>query len=153
MSYLEEYCIKILSGEINSCHRIKQVCKMLYRKLQYPSIDRFHFDEKLANRHIEFIETFCKLPSGKLGVSFKLELFQKAMLQALFGFVDNNNIRQYNEVLIIMGRKNGKTSLLAALELDLLINDNEGAPQIYNLARLVARINRVKSVKAKLDTY
>lgn len=134
MSYLEEYCIKILSGEINSCHRIKQVCKMLYRKLQHPSIDRFHFDEKLANRHIEFIETFCKLPSGKLGVSFKLELFQKAMLQALFGFVDNNNIRQYNEVLIIMGRKNGKTSLLAALELDLLINDSEGAPQIYNLA-------------------
>ena len=94
----------------------------------------FHFDYQLANKPIEFIERFCKLPSGQLGAPFKLELFQKARFQALFGFVDDDNIRQYNECLIIEGRKNGKSSELAGLELALLIADGEGMPQIYNLA-------------------
>lgn len=69
-----------------------------------------------------------------MGKPFEMELFQKARLQALFGFVDDNNIRQYNECLIIEGRKNGKTSECAAVEIDMLLNDNENSPQIYNLA-------------------
>ena len=99
--------------------------------------DEFHFDFDIANKHINFIEKFCKLPSGNIGEPLKLELFQKARLQALFGFVDDNNLRQYNECLIIEGRKNGKTTETAAVEIDLLINDKEGAPQIYNLATML----------------
>jgi phage terminase large subunit-like protein len=111
---------------------MKQVSEMLLEQLYNPK--EFHFDAELANKHIDFIEKFCKLPSGQLGQPFKLELFQKARLQALFGFVDDNDIRQYNECLIIEGRKNGKSSELAAIELDLLVNDGEGSPQIYNVA-------------------
>ena len=48
--------------------------------------------------------------------------------------MDDNDLRQYNEVLIVEGRKNGKTTETAAVEVDLLVNDGEGAPQIYNLA-------------------
>ncbi|MDO5448906.1 MAG: terminase large subunit, partial [Clostridia bacterium] len=54
-----------------------------------------------------------------------------------FGFVDDNNLRQYNECLIVEGRKNGKTTETASVELDLLINDQEGAPQIYNIATML----------------
>ena len=132
MTELEKYCTDILDGKIVACHRMKQVSEMLLTNLHNPK--EFHFDIDIANRHIEFIERFCKLPSGKLGMPFKLELFQKARLQAVFGFVDDNNLRQYNEVLIIEGRKNGKTSESAAVEIDLLVNDNEGSPQIYNIA-------------------
>lgn len=132
MTELEKYCTDILDGKIVACHRMKQVSEMLLTNLHNPK--EFHFDINIANRHIEFIEKFCKLPSGKLGMPFKLELFQKARLQAVFGFVDDNNLRQYNEVLIIEGRKNGKTSESAAVEIDLLVNDNEGSPQIYNIA-------------------
>lgn len=64
----------------------------------------------------------------------KLQLFQKARLQAVFGFVDDNDLRKYNEVLVVEGRKNGKTTECAATELDMLVNDGEGAPQIYNVA-------------------
>lgn len=46
----------------------------------------FYFDEKIANRPIEFTETFCKQSQGELGADLKLELFQKAYVQALFGF-------------------------------------------------------------------
>ena len=97
----------------------------------------FHFDEEEANGHIEFIERFCKQPTGRLGTPLKLELFQRARLQAIFGFVDDNGIRQFNECLIIEGRKNGKTTECAAVENDMLVNDGEGAPQIYNIATML----------------
>lgn len=132
MTELEQYCTSILDGKIVACHRMKQVSELLLNNLYNPK--EFHFDIDIANRHIEFIERFCKLPSGKLGVPFKLELFQKARFQAIFGFVDDNDLRQYNEVIIIEGRKNGKTSETAAIELDLLVNDGEGSPQVYNIA-------------------
>ena len=135
MSDLELYCQRILEGKIVACQKIKQICEVLLNQIYSPG--EYHFDEDEANRHIEFIETFCKQPTGKLGTPLKLELFQKARLQALFGFVDDNGIRQYNECLIIEGRKNGKTTENAAVELDMLINDGEGAPQIYNIATML----------------
>ena len=135
MSDLELYCQRILEGKIVACQKIKQICEVLLNQIYSPG--EYHFDEDEANRHIEFIETFCKQPTGKLGTLLKLELFQKARLQALFGFVDDNGIRQYNECLIIEGRKNGKTTENAAVELDMLINDGEGSPQIYNIATML----------------
>ena len=94
----------------------------------------YHFREEYAQKHVQFIERFCRLPSGRLGHDFKLELFQRAILSVVFGFVDADGTRQYREVLWIMGRKNGKTALASAIELDLLINDDEGAPEVYNVA-------------------
>ncbi|MFQ5261461.1 terminase large subunit, partial [Clostridioides difficile] len=87
MTYIEEYYQKILSGEIVACSRIKQVYKKLVQDLYNPK-DNWVFDEELANRPIEFIETFCKQAQGKLGEPLRLELFQKAKHQAVFGFVD-----------------------------------------------------------------
>lgn len=132
MTDLELYFTALLDGKIPSCKRMKQVAEMLLNSLVSPG--EFHFDPDLANRHIEFIETFCRTPSGRIGTPLRLQLFQRARLQAIFGFVDDNDLRQYQEVLIVEGRKNGKTTETAAVELDLLINDGEGAPQIYNLA-------------------
>ena len=72
----------------------------------------YRFDEVKANRPIKFIESFCKQSQGKFGEPIVLDLFQKAMLQALFGIVDEDGIRRYNEVLLIVGRKNGNTRTL-----------------------------------------
>lgn len=135
MSDLEQYCRKVLSGEITACKKIKQVCEMLLNDLLNPG--EYHFDEEVANKHIEFIERFCKQPTGALGTPLKLELFQRARLQALFGFIDDAGLRKYNECLIIEGRKNGKTTENAAVEIDMLINDGEGSPQIYNIATML----------------
>ena len=82
------------------------------------------------------------MPAGNIGERIKLQLFQKARLQALFGFVDDNDKRQYNECLIIEGRKNGKTTECATVESDLLINDDEGAPEIYNVATKKDQANK-----------
>jgi phage terminase large subunit-like protein len=132
MTAFEEYFTAVYDGTITACEKMKQVSEMLLERFAKP--DRYHFDERLANAPIDFIEAFCRQPTGKLGVPLKLELFQKARLQALFGFVNDEGLRQYNECLIIEGRKNGKTTEIAALETFMLLADGEGAPQVYNLA-------------------
>lgn len=106
MTEFEEYFTGILDNKIIACEKMKRVSEMLLNNFSKPG--EFHFDYELGNRPVRFIESFCKLPAGKIGQPFKLELFQKARLQALFGFVDDNDLRQYNECIIIEGRKNGK---------------------------------------------
>ena len=135
MLEFEKYFTDIADGKIVACEKMKQAADMLLTRFYAP--DEYHFDPRIAKRHTDFIEKFCKVPSGKLGAPLKLELFQKARLQALFGFVDDNDVRQYNECIIIEGRKNGKTTETASVEIDMLINDQEGAPQIYNIATML----------------
>ena len=114
---------------------MKQVARFVLGQLESGSSSgRFHFDERYANKHINWIERFCRLPSGKLGAPFLLELFQRAILATVYGFVDDDGVRQFREVLWIMGRKNGKTAIASGVELDLTVNDGEGAPEVYNVA-------------------
>jgi len=129
---LEDYFGGILDGRIVACEKMKLVSERIL--VAYHNPGEYHFDAAIAARHTGFIESFCYLPAGRRGVPFNLELFQKASLEAAFGFVDDNLIRQYNEVLMIVGRKNGKTSLLSAVELDMTANDDEFAPETYNVA-------------------
>lgn len=135
MTEFEQYFSALYDGTILACDKMKRVSEMLLN--QFASPGEFHFDYEVAKWHIAFIERFCKRPTGKLGQPLQLELFQKARLQAIFGFVDDNNLRQYNEVMIVEGRKNGKTTECAAVETDLLLNDGEGAPEIYNVATML----------------
>ncbi|WP_297634751.1 terminase TerL endonuclease subunit [uncultured Clostridium sp.] len=136
MTYIEEYYEKISNGEIIACKRIKQIYKLLVDKIKHPEkYEPWIFDEYISNDAIDFIETFCKQAQGDLGASLKLELFQKAKHQAVFGFIHKETgLRQYQEVLDIRGRKNGKTTELAADEIYMLVGDGEGSPEIYNIA-------------------
>lgn len=135
MNDFEKYFGGICDGKIIACEKMKRISNILLE--QYLSPNEYHFDYDIAKKHIDFIEKFCKQPSGDIGKPIELQLFQKARLLALFGFVDDDNLRQYNECLIIEGRKNGKTTETACVELDMLINDGEGAPQIYNVATML----------------
>lgn len=130
MSAIEQYAVAILDGKIKACRRIKQMYeKLLY---QYYNPGTWHYDQAIADKHINFMERFCRQPES--GQPLRFELFQRAKLEAIFGFVDDCNLRQYQEVLTIEGRKNGKTTEMAAVEIDLLANDGEGSPQVYNVA-------------------
>lgn len=132
---IRSYFGGILDGSVKACVKMHLVAARVMRDMDnqdplYP----FHFREEYAQKHVRFIEGFCRLPSGRLGHEFRLEPFQRAILSVIFGFVDAEGCRQYREVLWVMGRKNGKTALASAIELDLLVNDDEGAPEVYNVA-------------------
>ncbi len=131
--FIEEYHDAIMSGDIVAGRRIKQVYEKLMHDLKHPG--RFVFDEELANRPIDFIETFCKQAQGVLGEPIKLMLFQKAKYQAVYGFVDKESrLRKYGEVLDIRGRKNGKTTELAATSIFMTIADGESGAENYFIA-------------------
>lgn len=92
---------------------------------------KYHFDPLLANRPIWFIEDLCKQSKGAVGKDLKLELFQKAIIQAVYGIVDKHGKRKTQELLLIIGRKNGKSTLLSSLGLFGLLGDVEvSGPEI-----------------------
>ena len=77
---------------------------------------QFYFDQKKANHAIEWIETHCYHTEGPLATQpMKLELWQKAFVSCVYGLVDADGLRQFREILLIVGRKNGKTKLASAL--------------------------------------
>lgn len=128
-----EYMDSVLSGEIVACDKIKKLCRMMR-----PRIDGgykcWHYDADRALRPVNFIERYCCLPEGKPGRKIALEPFQLFVLEMLFGFVDDNGLRQFHECMWVVARKAGKTSLSAALAIYMLMADGEGAPQCYSAA-------------------
>ena len=117
-NWIIEYNNKIQSGEIVAGKKIKAIYKRLAREVNECVDDRWIFCKEEADKAIEFIETFCYATRGEFAkCKLKLMLWQKAMLSAIYGFVDKNDkeIRRYNEVFLVMGRKNGKTSVGSAI--------------------------------------
>lgn len=75
----------------------------------------WEFNEKKANKAIKFIENFCHHSEGRSDL-LHLELWQKAIVSAIFGIMDKTTgYRQFREVFIIVARKNGKTLFAAAI--------------------------------------
>lgn len=134
-NYILEYNDKIQSGEIVAGKWIKKIYARLADDIINPK-DPYVFDIKLATKPIAFIETFCVKSQGtQAGEPLKLELFQKAKLQAIFGFVHKDTrFRKYRETMTVMGRKNGKTTESAALSLFMLVGDGEGGAECYFVA-------------------
>ena len=132
MSSLESYCADVQDGRVTAGRLVKMECDRLMHDIQHPG--RWHFDPALARRPVEFIERFCKTPTGKIGTPLVLEPFEKAWVEAIFGFVGDDGNRRFIEAFIEVARKNGKTTLAACIELYMLVADGEGAPQVYNLA-------------------
>lgn len=136
MNYVREYWRKTESGEIVTSRRVKAVYGRLMAEMDSPAADSpYYFDEETGERPIIFIERFCKQSQGTLGAPLRLELFQKAFIQTLFGWLlKETGYRRFRETLFLVGRKNGKSTLLAALALYMLVADYEGAAEIYSVA-------------------
>ena len=139
MNYITQYNDLLQRGEIPACRRIKAVYSRLAAETQ--TAGKYVFDEAKASRPIEFIERFCRHSKGEWsGQPVRLELFQKSFIQALFGFIDTETgLRRYREAFFLVGRKNGKSTLLAGLALYMLIADGEGGAEVYSTATKYAQ--------------
>lgn len=92
------------------------------------------YDEGKANKAINFIENFCHHSEGRSDL-LKLELWQKAIVSAIFGILDKETgYRQFREVFIIVARKNGKTLFAAAIAAYMTYIDGEYGAKVYFLA-------------------
>lgn len=94
----------------------------------------WEFNEKKANKAIKFIENFCHHSEGRSDL-LHLELWQKAIVSAIFGVMDKTTgYRQFREVFIIVARKNGKTLFAAAIAAYMTYIDGEYGAKVYFLA-------------------
>lgn len=129
-NYIQEYHHKIQSGEIVAGQWIKR----LYEKITAGLRDGlFYFDDRKANRAIEFIEAFCHHCEGRNDL-IKLELWQKSTVCLMFGIVDDDGLRVFREVFLVMGRKNGKSLFASACIAYMTYLDGEYGAKIYCLA-------------------
>lgn len=104
----------------------------------------FTFDQKKANKAIKFIETQCRHSEGALAPNlFKLELWQKALVSCMFGIIGQDGFRQFREVFVVVGRKNGKTLLASAIMAYMLFADGEYGAKAYCVAPKVAQADIV----------
>lgn len=149
MTYIEEYYNYLLKNPDKACKKVLAVYKKLVNDLKTPKQVSFFnaiteenethtyiFDEKRARLPIDFIEKFCKHSKGKwAGQPVILELFQKAFIEGLFGFIDKDTgIRKYKKGALFVGRKNGKSTLDSGLSNYMLTKDGEGGAEIYSIA-------------------
>ena len=134
MNYVQEYFNEMQAGRIIVSNRVYRQYEKLVNEIS--NHDKYIFDEEKALRPIEFIERFCKHSKGQwAGKPIELELFQKAYISALFGFVDKETgYRRYTESMFYVGRKNGKSTMLAGIALYMLIADKEGGSEVYSIA-------------------
>lgn len=109
-----------------------------YKKVVYDLTDNsseYFYSPSRANHVIEFGENYCRHSKGKFGGKpVVLELWEKAMLATIFGFIDIEGNRKYREALLIVGKKNGKSLIASIVGLYLLVGDNEAGPEIYAVA-------------------
>lgn len=129
-NYIQEYHHRIRSGEIVAGKWIK----LLYDKITAGLRDGlFYFDDRKANRAIRFIETFCHHCEGRDDL-ITLELWQKATVCLMFGIVDEDGLRIFREVFLVMGRKNGKSLFASACIAYMSYLDGEYGAKTYCLA-------------------
>ena len=96
--------------------------------------DGDYFDEHAADHAVRFIETYCSHVKGHTG-RFILEPWQKDdIIRPLFGWKREDGRRKYRTCYVEIPRKNGKSSLTAAIALYLLTGLNERGAEIISAA-------------------
>lgn len=128
--YIYEYHAKIQSGEVVAGKWIKAIYGILIRGLESGG---YFLDQKKAGKAIKFIESFCHHCEGRDDL-LKLELWQKAAVSAIFGIVDEDGIRVFREVFIVVARKNGKSLFASAIIAFMAYMDGEYGAKCYCLA-------------------
>ena len=129
-NYIYEYADAIRTGRVTVGKWIDAIYRILIAGLQEK---KWYFDAKKANKAIKFIENFCHHSEGRSDL-LKLELWQKAIVSAIFGVVDAGGFRQFREVFIMVARKNGKTLFAAAIIAYMTYLDGEYGAKVYCLA-------------------
>ena len=125
-----------LKGAINSSYKVYRVYKEIVENIINNEESIWEYDSHKANHAIEFIENYCKHSKGKMGGKpFILEVWQKALVAVTFGIVHKiSGLRKYKEVLLVVARKNGKSTLAAGIGLYMQLADGEPGAEIYACA-------------------
>ncbi|MCI9607771.1 MAG: terminase large subunit [Muribaculaceae bacterium] len=140
MNY-KEYAEKVISGEITACNNIKLACERFLRWF-----DKYEFRPEAVDRVINFISKLKHYTGAHNGKNFILLPYQVWIIANIFGFYYKGTDRRVvNYVYLELARKSGKTALVAAICLYMLVADGENGSEV----ELVA--NSAKQAKICFD--
>lgn len=130
---INEYWQQIQGGKVIVGDKVRRTYQKLKFDQDHPG--EYFYSHKRANHVIEFFENYCHHSKGKEGGRrIRLELWEKAMLAAIFGFIDFEGNRKYREAILIVGKKNGKSLIASGVGLYMLVADQERGPEVYAVA-------------------
>lgn len=130
-----EYWQQIENGEVLVCNKIYEQYKEIVNWIKNNGYKEWFYSNERANHIIEFAENFCCHSKGKMaGQKVVLELWEKAYLASIYGFIDIEGNRKCQRVVLIVGKKNGKSLLDSIMGLYGLLGDSEGGPEVYAVA-------------------
>lgn len=128
--YIREYRRAMEEGRVT----VGRWVRLLYERIEAGrAAGEYRLDAEKADRVIRFVEGFCHHSRGRSDL-LKLELWQKAALSLIFGLVEADGRRYFREVVLVVGRKNGKTLLASAVMACCLYLDGEYGAEIYCVA-------------------
>lgn len=137
-NYILSYYQAIRDGSITVGRWIRLLYSYLVDGIQS---GEFVFDKKKANKAISWIEEHCFHVEGpQAPAPIKLELWEKAFVSAIFGIVDKDTgDRRFREVVLLIGRKNGKSILASCIANYIFQEDGGFGCRIYNVAQSWSR--------------
>lgn len=130
----QRYAKEVVSGKIPACIWVRRACQRQIddrKRKQW----RYRFDRDKANRICQFIELLPHIKGQWTTKTIKLEPWQCFILTTLFGWVDRDTkARRFQKALIVVPRKNAKSTIAAAVGLFLLAVDGEPGAEVYSAA-------------------
>lgn len=132
-NYIYAYYQQICNGSVHVGRWIRMIYEYIIKGLDEK---RFSFDQKKANEAIDWIEAHTFHVEGPLAPGpFLLELWEKALISCIFGIMNpKTGQRQFREVLLLIGRKNGKSILASAIANYVFRHDGGYGARVYNVA-------------------
>lgn len=137
MNYVKEYYRQISQRKVRVCEEIKCIYKRMTKEMDCKdSSFPFWFSEETGEYVINFIESYCKHYQGdRAGELVRLELFQKAFIQCLFGWLEKEtNRRRFREYYFEVPRKHGKSFLSGCIAVYMMTADGEQGAEVYSAA-------------------
>jgi len=123
-----QYIADVRSGKVKASVYIKQMVERTEAMKNRPDL---YFDEDAVKECFEFISSIKHFAGKSAGRHFELTPWEKWVVGSIIGIKHRDTgFRVCRECFIMVARKNGKTSLIAALSLYMLIADGEASPSI-----------------------
>ena len=122
--FLEAYAEEVFSRRIPAGQELKTVLRSLMEDM---GGNEWLYDTSEADRRMGFMQGAIRMVKAPFyGRPMELMLWQKAFLSAVYGFRTLDGLQRFQRVLLLVSRKNGKSSLCSALLLTDMILGGRG---------------------------
>ncbi|MBM3940445.1 MAG: terminase large subunit [SAR202 cluster bacterium] len=128
------YARAVIDGRVLTGRLVRLACERHLNDLAHAHQRGLRFDPDLAQRAIALMELMPQRKGEWQGRPLRLEPWQRFIAGSAFGWTRDDGTRRYRKVYVELGRKNGKTTLAAAVGNYLAWMDGEPGAEIYAAA-------------------